>query len=1102
MKNAHRPIALVALLAALLPFASSIDAQKRATPLDSATLASLNWRNIGPADMGGRIADIVGIPSPSKTFYVASVAGGIWKTTNAGTTFRPLFGDQRVISMGALAIAPSDTNQVWAGTGEQNSRNSISPGGGIYKSTDGGMTWKPMGLEKTQQIGRIIVHPTDPNIVYVAALGHAWDANPERGLYKTTDGGKSWQLIKFVSEKAGFVDVAMDPSNPDVLYASSYERVRGPYFLRSGGVGSALWKSTDAGKTWTKVEGGGFPETMKGRINVAISRSNPSTVYALVEADSIRGATHAVRAPASDSAGEKTKAAVKKRLLSGLYRSEDAGKTWRWMNDVDVRPFYYSQVRVDPKLPNRVYWSSTPFNFSDDGGKTVRNGTVGIHVDHHAMWIDPNDPEHFLVGDDGGVSQTWDRGGNFEFLNRISIGQFYEVSYDMAVPYRVCGGLQDNGSWCGPSRKRGGQITNADWFTVGGGDGFYTAQDPSNPNIIYAESQGGNIRRLDYGTGDSKAIVKPTWRPRYLQIEDSILVARGDTAKPVAQSQKKRLAELRAMQQKDSTDLDLRFNWNTPFFISPHAPSTVYIGANRVLRSTNRGDDFLPISPDLSTRDIAKVRWSMDSTGGITNDATGAETFGTITTLAESYVRPGLLMAGTDDGNVWLTHDDGAGWENLTGRFAGVPPKSYVVRIEPSHFDSATFYVAFDNHRVNDFTPYLFVTSDFGRTFRSIVGDLPKGGPDFLHVIREDPVNRDLLYVGTDIGAYISRDRGLSWQKFMSGLPSVPVHDLKIHPRDHEIIAATHGRGIWIADVSALEQLNDSVYAKNAYLFAPKTGYAFGDTPGADISSGQGTFRGRSAPFGADIVYRLTSGSPKDSVKFVITSMKGDTLKTLTGRGGAGLHHVTWDLGAKPAAKTPLSPAGRRDSLITARKLDHVFDSLAKEDVAPKPVLANVREHIDNGTVGELFQRATAGGGGGGGRFAERAGESPLPRRHGVADSAKKAGVADSAKKAGPADSAKKAGAPANAEGAAEGEGEGAVSQEVLSQVLGAVRASKAVPGGVGGGGGRTVGLVESGDYLVTMTAGGTTQRQVLRVEKIGGVSGSTPGDDEDPFDP
>ena len=844
--TAHRPTTLVALAAALLCSPHSSSAQQRAAPLDSATLASFRWRNIGPADMGGRIADIVGIPSPSKTFFVASVAGGIWKTTNAGTTFRPLFGDQRVISMGALAIAPSDTNQVWAGTGEQNTRNSISPGGGIYKSTDGGMTWKLMGLEKTQQIGRIVVHPTDPNIVYVAALGHAWGTNPERGLYKTIDGGKSWQLIKFVSDKAGFVDVALDPTNPDIVWATSYERLRGPYFLKSGGPGSALWKSTDAGKTWTRIEGGGFPATEKGRISVAISRSNPATIYSLVEADSMRGATHATLAPASDSAGEKPKAAVKQRLLSGLYRSTDGGKTWQWMNDVDVRPFYYSQVRVDPKLPNRVYWSSTPFNFSDDGGKTVRNGTVGIHVDHHAMWIDPNDPEHFIVGDDGGVSQTWDRGGNFEFLNRIAIGQFYEVSFDMAVPYRVCGGLQDNGSWCGPSRKRGGPITNTDWFTVGGGDGFYTAQDPSNPNIIYAESQGGNIRRLDYATGESKPIVKPSWRPRYLQDEDSILVARGDTTKPVTASQKKRLAELRAIQAKDSTEFDLRFNWNTPYFISPHSPSTIYIGGNRVIKSTNRGDDFVPISPDLSTRDMAKVRWSMDSTGGITNDATGAETYGTITTLAESYVRPGILLGGTDDGNVWLTRNDGATWENLSARFPGVPPKTYVVRIEPSHFDTATFYVAFDNHRVNDFAPYLFVTTDFGKTFKSIVNDLPKDGPDFLHVVREDPVNRDLLYVGTDIGAYISRDRGQSWQKFMTALPSVPVHDLKIHPRDHELIAATHGRGIWITDVAALEQLQGQCIREEQLSLRAEDGVCVrriaggrhllgaGDVPGAE----------------------------------------------------------------------------------------------------------------------------------------------------------------------------------------------------------------------------------------------------------------------------
>ncbi len=1092
----HRPIALAILAAGLLVAPASVNAQQPSTTLDSATLSFFGWRNVGPADMGGRVADIAGIPSPSKTFYVAAAGGGIWKTTNAGTTFRPVFDSQRVVSMGALAIAPSDTNQVWAGTGEQNTRNSISPGGGIYKSTDGAKTWKLMGLEKTQQIGRIVVHPTNPDIVYVAALGHAWDANPERGLYKTTDGGKTWQLIKFVSDKAGFIDVAMDPSNPDILYATSYERVRGPWFLKSGGPGSALWKTTDAGKTWTKIEGGGFPATMLGRINVAVSRSNPNVVYALVEADSIRTANHALFSPASDSVTAKVKAPVKQRLLSGLYRSEDAGKTWRWMNDSDVRPFYYSQVRVDPKLSNRVYWSSTPVNFSDDGGKTVRTATNGIHVDHHAMWIDPNDGEHFVVGDDGGVSQTWDRGGNYDFLNKIVIGQFYEVSYDFAVPYRVCGGLQDNGSWCGPSRKVRSAITNFDWFTVGGGDGFYTAQDPSDPNIIYAESQGGNIRRLDYRTGESKPLVKPSWRPTYLLVEDSILTDRGDSTKPATSAQKKHLSDLRAMQVRDSMDLDMRFNWNTPYFISPHSPSTIYVGGNRVLRSSDRGENLVAISPDLSTRDAAKIRWSIDSTGGITNDATGAETYGTITTLAESYIQPGLLFAGTDDGNVWISHNDGAAWENLTGRFPGVPPKTYVVRIEPSHADSATFYVAFEGHRTNDFAPYLYMTTDFGKTFKSIVANLPTGGPDFLHVIREDPVNKDLLYVGTDVGAYVSRNRGQSWQKFMTSLPTVPVHDLKIHPRDHDLIAATHGRGIWIADVSVLQQLNDSNSTKDAYLFAPRTARAFGEAPGAEISEGQGTFQARNPPYGAEISYRLAGGTAKDTVKIVITNLKGDTITTLNGRGGVGMHRVTWDLNGKPPKAKPLTPAGRRDSLITAGKIDHVLDSLEKAGTATKAELAIIRDHIDKGTIFDLLGGA-GGGGGGAGRNTERSGEGPLPR--GVAGAGRRGGAADTTKKAG-ADTAKAAGGAGAGGGA--GAAEPTVSEDVAREVLTALRAAKALPGG-GFGGRRGGGPVETGDYMVTMTWKGSAQHQVLRVENlVGSGTQMAPEDDEDPFDP
>src|SRR5581483_10159433 len=476
-------LALVATLVAVSAVASA------AQTLDSATVAGLRRRNVGNANFMGRMSDVVGIPGPSKTLFVAAAAGGIWKSMNNGTTWRPVFDDKRVISMGMLAIAPSDTQQVWAGTGEPNSRNTIEPGGGIYKSTDGGATWKLMGLEKTQHIGRIVVHPTNPNIVYVAALGAAWKANPERGLYKTEDGGTTWKLIKFIDDSTGFVDVAMDPSNPNVLYASAYQRIRGPYFLYSGGKGSGLWKTTDGGATWTEIKGGGFPDTKKGRIGLAIARSNPNVVYALVEADTLPNP-------------RPTKGA-KPQAKSGLYRSADAGATWTYMNDQDTRPFYYSQVRVDPKNENRVYWSSTPVLFSDDGGKTARTATQGIHVDHHAMWIDPNDPEHIIVGDDGGVSQSWDRGGNYEFLNVLPIGQFYAVSYDFAVPYNICGGAQDNGAWCGPSRRQRGGIPNSYWFTYSGGDGFWTAQDPLDPKLIYGESQGGFMSRWNLANGQT-----------------------------------------------------------------------------------------------------------------------------------------------------------------------------------------------------------------------------------------------------------------------------------------------------------------------------------------------------------------------------------------------------------------------------------------------------------------------------------------------------------------------------------------------------------------------------------------------------------------------
>jgi photosystem II stability/assembly factor-like uncharacterized protein len=434
--------------------------------------------------MAGRITDVEGDPRNPKVFYVSGATGGIWKTVNAGTTWVPIWDHAPIASMGDVALAASDPKIIWAGTGEQNSRNSVSPGYGVYKSVDGGATWTSMGLEKTQHIGRIVVHPTNPNIVYVAAIGAQWASNPERGLYKTVDGGTTWTMSKFISDKAGFVDIVMDPRDPNTLYAASWERVRKPAYLKSGGPGSALWKTTDGGASWREIKGGGFPETLKGRMNIQVAGSNPNIVYVMVEADSIRG-----KKP--------------QRLLSGLYRSSDAGKSWKWMSTVDNRPFYFSQIRVDPRNPDRIYRLAVDMQFSDDGGYSWRLGMLGQHEDYHGMWIDPNDPEHFIIGGDAGIFQTWDRGGTYDAINNMAMGQFYGVSYDFQVPYRVCGGLQDNGTSCGWSRRRNGQLQMTDWFAVFAADGLRTAQDPNDPNIIYYESQGGNMARRNLATGET-----------------------------------------------------------------------------------------------------------------------------------------------------------------------------------------------------------------------------------------------------------------------------------------------------------------------------------------------------------------------------------------------------------------------------------------------------------------------------------------------------------------------------------------------------------------------------------------------------------------------
>ncbi len=1053
-----------------------------AQSLDSSVVDAFRWRNVGPSNFMGRLSDVQGIPSPSTTIYVAAAAGGIWKSTNNAVTWKPVFDDKEIASAGMLAIAPSDTNIVWAGTGEPNSRNTIEPGAGVYKSVNGGTTWTFMGLRNTQHIGRIQIDPRNANVVYVAALGPAWKAGGDRGLYKTNDGGTTWKLIKAgANSKTGAIDVQLDPSNPDVIYLSMWERYRTPYSLNSGGVGSGLFKSTDAGATWTEIKGNGYPEGPKGRIGLAISHSNPQIVYALTEAASMApGPVVFARNPAAN----------------GLYRSTDGGKTWSQMNNIDTRPFYYSQVRVDPSNPDRVYFSSTQMQVSNDGGKTTMNALQDVHVDDHGLWIDPNDPSRWFIANDGGIAVTFDKGGNFWYPMNFPIGQFYDISYDYAVPYNICSGAQDNGAWCGPSRRRSTPANNAQWFTISGGDGFYTAQDPTNPDMVWGESQNAGIQQTNLKTGERGRVNKPSWNERYREWEDSIATVRGDPLKPVTREAQTHIDALRAQQKKDSADLQIRYNWESPYFLSPHNPRVFYLGGSRVLKSQKGGEDLYPISPDLSVKTdpaqerarLARIDTVEKYTGGLTLDLTGAEAYGTVVALQESPIKPGLLLAGTDDGNAWMTHNDGATWENLTPKFAalGVPWDAYVVRMEPSHFDTLTFYVAFENHRWNDFTPYLYVTNDGGRTFKSLVNNLPKSSPaDYLHVIREDPHNRDLLFVGSSRSAYVSVDRGRIWSKFAANLPTVPVFDLQIHPRDHELIAATHGRSLWVVDIAALEQMTPAVLSAGTHLFKPKTAYQWGEGPQPALPGngyGQAVMTFANPPYGADFVYRLASAA-SGGAKLIVSDVSGDTLATLTGPGAAGVNHVTWNFqqAAPRGALAQLSPSQRRDSILLRVRAPQVLDSLARtkyDTAAIRVVRAQVSQLENPAAAGA----GRGGRGGGGGRGAGgQACEHPTTQWEQFC--------------------ARPAEAPVNA-----GRGGGGNAAPSLSgaaeRIWSMIGVNPPAPaGGRGGGGGGFAAptTANTGDYLVTLVVNGQSYRQTFRVERVsgGGEGGFQFGEDE-----
>lgn len=811
---------------------------------DSAVLAGLEFRSIGPALMSGRISDIAVPPATrpgerlGKTVYVASAAGGVWKTTNAGVTWTPIFDDQRVSSIGAVAVAPSAPEQVWVGTGESNNLRSSSWGEGVYRSTDGGATWSHMGLGQSQHIARIVVHPTNADIVYVAAMGPLWDSAGERGLYRTSDGGRTWELKTSFGPFTGVTDVILDPRDPDVIYATSYQRERKAYSFVAGGPESGIWKSTDAGDSWTRLTAG-LPEGDRGRIGIDIARSRPNTLYATVSAED-----------------------------GGIFRSDDAGATWTRTSELQSIPWFFGQIRVDPLDPERVYHLGVQLQVSDDGGRTFRNTGQNTHADHHAMWIDPMDSDHIIDGNDGGLYFSDDRGSTWDFSLNLPVSTFYAIGVDMRDPYWVYGGLQDNGTWGAPARTLGrGGATNSDWLRAGGGDGFYAAIDPTDHNVVYLESQNGALRRFDFATQESKSI-RPTAEP-------------GET---------------------------LRYNWSAPVVISPHDNRTLYFGANVLFRSTDRGDSWERVSGDLTRqldRDSLPIM-GLNGPGGFGRHE-GTADFGNLSTIDESPIRRGLIYVGTDDGLVQVTRDGGQTWTKIDS-FPGVPELAYVSRVVASAHDEGTVYVTFDNHRDNDFKPYVLKSTDYGRTFSSIAAGLGDAGS--VYVIREHHRNPDLLVVGAEYGVFVSIDGGESWTQLRNGIAPAPVHDIVIHPRDNDIVVGTHGRGIYVMDdITALEQLA-AARGSVAALFEPRATMLFNPRATPSIP-GHRNYGGENPPAGAAITYFVGSGVPSDAqATIAILDGAGRVVRELSADTDAGVQRVVWDL--RHASPAPPAPAAAR----------------------------------------------------------------------------------------------------------------------------------------------------------------------------------------------
>ncbi len=776
---------LAALVLSLLPY--TLYAQ-----IDAELLAGLKARSIGPASMSGRVAAIDAVASNPDIVYVGAATGGLWKSTDGALSFTPVFDDQPVAAIGAVSIFQPSPDIVWAGTGEGNPRNSMSVGNGIYKSVDAGRTWQHLGLEKTERIHRIITHPRDPNIAWVAALGQAWGQNADRGVFKTTDGGRSWTKILYVNERTGAADLIIDPTNPNKLFAAMWEYRRWPWFFNSGGPGSGLHVTYDGGATWKRAsEEDGMPKGNLGRIGLAVAPSNPSVVYALVEAEK-----------------------------SALLRSDDGGRKWTAVNtehNVANRPFYYADIRVDPADPNRVYNLFSLVSLSTDGGRTFKTliPFAKIHPDYHAIWINPNDPSQIYVGNDGGVAESEDRGQSWRFIATLPLGQYYHIGVDNEVPYNVYGGMQDNGSWKGPNTTwETVGIRNWDWQEVGFGDGFGTAPIPGDSSVGYAMSQEGYIMRWNLKTGERKDI-----RP----------------APPAGQP-------------------DLRFNWNAAIAVDPFDPSGVYFGSHFVHKSSNRGDSWTTISPDLTTN---RKEWQNQSrSGGLTPDVTSAENYTSVITIAPSTRDRNVIWAGTDDGRVHVTRDGGANWISVEANLKGVPVNTWVPEIKASRHDSATAFIVLDDHRRSNWTPYVYRTTDYGKTWTSLVTKDVQG---YALSIEQDPVEPNLLFLGTEFGLHVSVDGGKAWMKWKHGFPTVSVQGLVVHPRDHDLVIGTHGRAAYVLDdVRPLRTLSKEVLSKPLHLFdVPEAqAYTTRQKRGSRFV-GDGEFRGENEPYGALLTYAL-----------------------------------------------------------------------------------------------------------------------------------------------------------------------------------------------------------------------------------------------------